>query len=280
MSEIPPSLCEIRRIGQGTKEFLIHPEHCPVLRQNSVFLAGISLATPDFRFVRHASPRGQILACFRGSGKVLIDGKWETCGAGHAYVTPPGHLHGYHGVNQWEVGWILYQDGHLGRGSPMIKKPMLVEMDPRPLEHVLRGLHQETSMQRDPAMLDHWGEILCRTGERILEIWRTSRLWRLWQKVQVNLAHDWTLPELAQLAGLGIEQLRRLCLREAGCSPMQQVTRLRMQHAVSLISSGYKIEVVARAVGYENAFAFSTAFRRLMGSPPSTYRNSGDKEDR
>jgi len=29
------------------------------------------------------------------------------------------------------------------------------------------------------------------------------------------------------------------------------------------------VEAKARAVGYENGFAFSTAFRRVAGEPPS-----------
>ncbi|WP_052362278.1 helix-turn-helix transcriptional regulator [Geminisphaera colitermitum] len=275
MGEIHQDLREIRRIGTGTREFLIHPEHCPVLRQHEVALAGISHASAEFRFVRTVRPgmpRGQILVCFRGRGHVLVDGAWVACEAGHAYVTPPGVLHAYQAEEGWEVGWILYNEGHMGQGTSQVQEPVLVELDPRPLEHALWGLHQEISTHREPAMLDHWGEIVVSLGNRILEPWRTSRLWRLWRKVQADLGHAWSLGELAALSGLGAEQLRRVCVRETGVSPMQQVTRLRMQQAVSLISAGYKVEAVAQAVGYENAFAFSTAFRRHLGAPPSAFR--------
>lgn len=275
MVETHHDLCEIRRIGNGTREFLIHPEHCPVLRQHSVFLAGISHASAKFKFVRNAAPRvprGQILVCFCGRGHVFVGGKWEVCEAGHAYVTPPGVLHAYQAEEGWKVGWIIYNEGHMGQGALQIQEPVLVELDPRPLEHALWGLHQEISTHRESAMLDHWGEIVVGLGNRILKPWRTSRLWRLWRKVQADLGHQWSLGELAAISGLGAEQLRRVCVRETGVSPMQQVTRLRMQQAVSLISAGYKVEAVAHDMGYDNAFAFSTAFRRHLGEPPSAFR--------
>ncbi len=272
MGETLPRLCEIQQIGKRTVEYLIYPESCLVLKQNGIHLAGISHATSEFQFVRHNWPHGQILVCFRGEGKVLVDGQWKSCQAGQAYVTPPGVPHAYHATEHWEVGWITYQKERLGRSVSMIEKPMLVEVNPMPLEHVLRGLHQEISLLHEPVILEHWEELLCRTGERILDLWRTSRLWRLWQRVQEDLSYPWKLEDLARIAGLHSEQLRRVCKHEMGLSPMQQVTRLRMQHAVSVISAGYKVEYVAELVGYENPFAFSTAFRRHCGLPPSSFR--------
>jgi AraC-like DNA-binding protein len=47
-----------------------------------------------------------------------------------------------------------------------------------------------------------------------------------------------------------------------------------MRHAASLLASDfYTIETVAQKVGYDNPFAFSTAFKRVMGVSPSAYRN-------
>jgi transcriptional regulator GlxA family with amidase domain len=97
-------------------------------------------------------------------------------------------------------------------------------------------------------------------------------LWRLWQTVQADIAADWTVEKLARTAALGPENLRRICLRETGQSPMQHLTRLRMQYAASLLTTGRKIEEVAQLAGYTNAFAFSSAFKRVMGKNPSGYK--------
>jgi len=47
-----------------------------------------------------------------------------------------------------------------------------------------------------------------------------------------------------------------------------------MRRAASLLTgSERRIDAIATAVGYENAFAFSTAFKRHMKKTPSAYRS-------
>jgi len=54
---------------------------------------------------------------------------------------------------------------------------------------------------------------------------------------------------------------------------MHQVIFMRMQRAAEILAStDDKVEAVAAAVGYSNSFAFSVAFKRWMGWPPSEFR--------
>jgi AraC-like DNA-binding protein len=49
-------------------------------------------------------------------------------------------------------------------------------------------------------------------------------------------------------------------------------TSLRMRQATLLFqATGLNVSAVAEAVGYKNAFAFSTAFKRQIGSSPGAY---------
>lgn len=268
MVKIHPNICEIQQVGKGTREFLIHPEHCPALRKHRIVLAGISLTTSQFRFVRFEPYELQILVGLRGAGRVLVRDQWQPCPEGKAYCSPPGRKNAYNGAAGWEIGWVIYE-----KSVPTsLREPVLREVDPRPLEYALYGLHHEITTKRDPVLLEHWTELLQAQASRILQSEHPARLWRLWQKVQSDLAFAWSLDRLADATGLGPEYLRRLCLRELGTSPMRQVTRLRMQQAISLLSEGYKVSAVANAVGYDNAYAFSTAFRRITGRTPSHFR--------
>ena len=53
----------------------------------------------------------------------------------------------------------------------------------------------------------------------------------------------------------------------------QPPTPVRMAHAARLLATtGDKVEVIARSVGYANPFAFSNTFKRLTGFRPSDYR--------
>ena len=41
--------------------------------------------------------------------------------------------------------------------------------------------------------------------------------------------------------------------------------------AAELLQTEAKIDLIARDVGYQNPFVFSTTFKRVMGWPPSTF---------
>jgi AraC-like DNA-binding protein len=269
MGAIHFPLRDIHHIGRLTRELLIHPEDCPVLRRHQITLAGISYATTGFRFVRHHPGVGQLIVCFRGKGRVWVDGKWKTCSAGTAYLTPHDQFHAYESGPRWEIGWITYRPMAF---VPTVSTPKLIETDPRPLEHILRGFHHEISSDREAILLESWSLLLIHHAGRIVFPDHSSRLWRLWQTVQADLAAEWNLERLAHQAALGPENLRRICLRETGCSPMQHLTRLRMQYAASLLTTSRKIQEVANLAGYTNAFAFSTAFKRVMKQSPSRFR--------
>ena len=93
--------------------------------------------------------------------------------------------------------------------------------------------------------------------------------------VEKDLARDWKLDELAEISCVSTEHLRRLCKKQLGRSPVQQVTYLRMRRAVEyLASTPDKVEAVARSVGYDNPYTFSNAFKRWTGKRPMDYRDN------
>jgi AraC-like DNA-binding protein len=58
-----------------------------------------------------------------------------------------------------------------------------------------------------------------------------------------------------------------------GESPMEYVTRWRLQKAASLLRAGeLALAEVAARVGYQSDAAFNKAFKRLMGVTPGAYR--------
>ena len=126
----------------------------------------------------------------------------------------------------------------------------------------------------DLSVIQNWIDLIITFSWRIAhpQMHHYSRLRPLWSLVLNDLAHDWNLTQLAERAGFSDETLRRLCQAETRRSPMEQVTFLRMRYAASLLISGpLSVEAVAARVGYQNAFAFSTAFKRIFGVPPSAY---------
>jgi transcriptional regulator GlxA family with amidase domain len=125
------------------------------------------------------------------------------------------------------------------------------------------------AMQADP-----WVRIIHEIIVRIFGAdFSDPRLGRLWATVSADLSKAWTLPELARVAGMNKETLRRICLRTHTAGPMHQLARLRMQRAAELIStSSDKFSSIAERVGYGDAFSFSVAFKREIGMAPAAYR--------
>lgn len=261
---------EYQSIGERTREWLITTQNCPLLITHGLGLVGWSRAREGFYFSRMNPPFGQVLACVGGSGEVLIENTWHPCVPGMVYVTPPQVHHAYRVApgESWRVAWVHVEAG-LIRGTTA----RLTSADTETYGQVIRGLYAEVmgSGERDP--LEHWLHLLSVYTRRLAGSADTHRLYPLWEIVLSDLSYPWTVAELATKAAMSEEHLRRLSLTETGVSPMRYVTRLRMRHAESLLVSGrYSIAQVAVQVGYENPFAFTTAFKRVTGLPPSQYR--------
>jgi AraC-like DNA-binding protein len=77
---------------------------------------------------------------------------------------------------------------------------------------------------------------------------------------------------LAERAGMSRSTFALKFRETAGETPMAYLTRWRMLLAGDrLESSGNPISVIALSLGYESESAFSTAFKRVMGSAPRQY---------
>lgn len=84
---------------------------------------------------------------------------------------------------------------------------------------------------------------------------------------------EWTLDEIARRAGLSRSGLAQKFRQTVGTSPLQYLTTLRMQSAMRMLAeSDTKLETVAQAVGYQDAFSFSKVFKKVVGVSPKAFR--------
>ena len=86
-------------------------------------------------------------------------------------------------------------------------------------------------------------------------------------------AHSWTIEELAKEVGLSRSVLAERFADLVGIPPMHYLANWRMQIASELLSgSNANIATIAAKIGYESEAAFSRAFKKMMGVPPSARR--------
>ena len=98
--------------------------------------------------------------------------------------------------------------------------------------------------------------------------------------VRLDIAHPWRVSEIAAIAELSTTQLERLSRRTLGMSPRGVLQRLRLEHAVRLLSStSLTAGEVASACGFYDQSSFTRQFRAVLGLTPGAYRRSGMGEE-
>ncbi len=272
MLHMHEDLRHIKMTGQRTIEQLPPVEALGPLQRRGIATAGISAARAGFTFVRPSPWHDTLLVASAGVGQVLVDGEWSSCAAGQAYWAPAGTRHAYHWERgTWQLAWVTTWPERFPVRLAVGSGPALADAVPEPLTGLVRHYCAEACDRAEPAVLEPLAELVAVALRRLTVVPR--RLDALWARVDESLASRWSLQDLACVAGLSAGHLRAVCLRERGEPPVRHLARRRLQRAATLlVSTSDTVERVAHAVGYSNAFAFSTAFRRAYGRSPGGYR--------
>ena len=220
---------------------------------------------------------GVIMATVSGSGWAYCTGRWRRIGPGVAVVMPAasfqGHCHA--GPGPWRLVWVCYRDekdtAPVVSGSECTR----TRIDAESLANAIIGCQREQLGPAEAGIFHHYAALIDQLARRAIRDGHDVRLDAVWRDVNDDLARHWTLGDLARLAGLSQESLRVACKRVTGHSPVEHVARLRMERAAAILTlSKGTVASVATDVGYDNAFAFSTAFKRVWGVSPATYRGN------
>lgn len=96
---------------------------------------------------------------------------------------------------------------------------------------------------------------------------------RVLNAIHQDPAFNWTLDELAQIAGMSRTSFATKFSRCMSTTPLGYITQWRMQIArQSLAESNIPIINVAEAVGYQSEAAFGRVFKKHFETAPATYR--------
>ena len=162
----------------------------------------------------------------------------------------------------------------------------------RASEQAAGRLHALVALVREEAAEARAGRdaILCRLIEvMLIEILRREaaalappvgllggladpRLARALGHIHADVARRWTVGELARRVGMSRSVFARRFGETVGVAPVEYLLRWRMALAKdALMRRDGRLDEIAEAVGYKSASAFSTAFSRRVGCPPSEY---------
>lgn len=250
------------------------------LQDAGVLLAGLSELVPGYLMSRPTPMFHMVLFVLKGTGVVVSPAGRRQIREGQVMVSPAGIPNGFFPERKgFKMAWFHLEDrpawAHLHRRGPGVWEANLLH----PLVLSMEGaLAESMAGDKRDAAVRLWGELTLHYLERELaeaddqrDREHHARIRRVFQTVQMKLAHHWTVPEMAGLAYASVTHFHRLVRRAYGKPPLMMVTDLRMTQAANLLRQGLPVQQVAAQVGYDNPFSFSTAFKRHWGVPPSRW---------
>lgn len=221
---------------------------------------------------------------------------------GHALISQGVELHliapnaayttRYDGGGVWESYWAIFAPRrdwerwmHLPRRGPLSKAFSSLQLRDAAVKRRIVGAFKDgyAAMrsplpQREPLMLN--------TIERILLLADTinprAAHARLDPRVRDALDimasrfdEHLTVADVARMVHLSPSHMAHLFSEQVGSAPMAFLEKQRIRRAQELlITTNAPINQIAREVGIDNAFHFSTRFRKHLGVSPRAYREN------
>lgn len=165
----------------------------------------------------------------------------------------------------------------------------LAKDDPA-IPHLLEAMTREVDMDRVGAggilarladvlmatMIRTWVEHGCGETRGWIAAVRSPDVGRVLAAIHLQPERDWNNVELARLMGISRSGFAERFARVVGETPARYVARVRMHQARLWLKDGMRVAMVAERLGYDAEASFSRAFKRVIGDPPSHYRNKAD----
>jgi AraC-like DNA-binding protein len=96
---------------------------------------------------------------------------------------------------------------------------------------------------------------------------------KLEQALRQNLAHQWSVEEMAALIGIGTTTFTEKVKAYTGFSPLNYLINIRISEAIKLLNRQEdNVTDIALRTGFYSSQHFSTTFKKLTGYTPSDFR--------
>lgn len=96
---------------------------------------------------------------------------------------------------------------------------------------------------------------------------------KLEQTLRQNLAHQWTVEEMAAMVGLGTTAFTEKVKNYTGFSPVSYLINIRISEAIKLLNRfDVNVTDIALQTGFYSSQHFATTFKKLTGYTPSQFR--------
>jgi len=223
-----------------------------------------------------------------GTGTVILNGKRHTVSRGQAFFLrfPEDTIYCFdeaENESPWHFIWILYTDKAYESYYSAVAQRMgnILELaeNSRSIT-ALAELYRAAREDRIRTPFDAQGlftQFLCMLCNDCMypETKHSALVQNAVRILEEEYAALDGIDRLSQKLGVTHSHLTRVFTRETGSTPSAFLTRLRLQHAVNLLSrTNDSVEQIAQRCGFSCGNYFAKTFRKHMGLSPLAYRNS------
>ncbi|MGM0620553.1 MAG: AraC family transcriptional regulator [Bacteroidota bacterium] len=229
-----------------------------------------------------------LIYCIRGEGWFSVMGRKRKVVANQFFIIPKNTSHAYGSSedNPWSIYWVHFSgqqashfydpEGNTGTISP--SKIARIEERLQLFEEIIQNMEMGYSKENlEYANICLWHFL---ASFKYISQFRQIQTLRERDPVEYtifymreNLHKKLTLENLAGEAGFSPSHFSLLFRKKTGRSPMDYLIYLRIQRACQYLdNTGYRVQEIARKVGYEDPYYFSRLLKKVMGNSPSEYR--------
>ena len=266
--------------ADACQEVFFGPDEARYLKNQGIILCGTSLAKENF-LVRRTKPNFHVLLySIKGQGRMLTPSGPTVIEADTLTLLPAGSVNGFElDSAEWQVAWLIVENNEQWQ-ELRARKPEVSYC-----EHAQAIFHAMNMFFSEAKLSGHQSGLAVTCLDMLLQLTRQSlfrqgqqngmeiKLRHLFNQVEQQLHHPWSVAELAEKLHYSEPHFFRLCLQHLAMSPKQYLLQLKMARAKHLlVTQRWAVGQVALALGYSDVANFSNRFKKHFGISPSQMR--------
>lgn len=239
----------------------------------------------------NGAPENILIYCVAGKGWARVGDRTYKVRPGSALVIPSGEAHTYSASldDPWSIHWFHFRGETAYQYTQQIRaRQYVIPIHPKAHQPIIETFEEcYDALTRDFNIRQM---IFCAlTLQRVLawvffanpdfepdELELPKAIDRTLVFMRDNLYQRPSLADMAAHAGLSVSYFSYLFKTHMGVSPMDHFINLKMQYACHMLeTTEIPIKDIAQRLAYEDPYYFSRLFRKVIGTSPINYRESG-----
>lgn len=236
----------------------------PVLALGRVYPAG-------FRVPAHSHTKTQLWCARRGVVLVSTAGGRWMLPPGHGLLIPAGLEHFTEMISEVHMQSIYVSPSVVVADSPRVLE--VTTLAGSLIEELVKSDEKQSTLRRNRLIMELLLDEIGQLPERPLGLPfpGDARLGRLCRHFLKSPDANAGIDDWARELGMSRRSFTRLFRSETGVSFVTWRQQACIFASLPRLAEGEPVTNVALDAGYENIAAFTTMFRRMLGSSPSTY---------